>query len=74
MDKEKFRQLYETARKAAQVKGDDLSERSRARRQLRQTLDVLSIQCEARQWQSVEWARQNDFPEFEALKKRYPDL
>jgi hypothetical protein len=65
MDSNRFRQLYDTARNAANVKGDDVRVRSDARRHLRQALDLLSLEAEANQWAVVEWARKNGFPPFD---------
>lgn len=70
MDKERFEALYETARAAAGVKGSDLSLRSLARRQLRQTLDLLSMEAEPHQWAAVEWARKNGYPPFDIVVKQ----
>jgi hypothetical protein len=69
MTSERFKQLYETVRNAANVKGDDVRVRSDARRHLRQALDLLSLEAEANQWAAVEWAMKNGYPEFDIVVK-----
>lgn len=70
MDRVRFRQLYDAARTAARASGDDLGVRAKARRQLRQTLDILSLKCEPPEWAAVEWARKNGFPEFDVVVRQ----
>ncbi|MFL5481156.1 MAG: hypothetical protein ACJ8AK_03120 [Gemmatimonadaceae bacterium] len=62
MDDHRFQQLLDAARKAFNTRGDNLSMRSKARRDYNRTIDLLSLECDQIQWARVQEEMANDWP------------